>query len=848
MFFISLILSPEAFAINECQDLNSNADTIPLYSGGKIRKSIYSQTERKHSKFYNYLWGKHYRDLYSMPITIQAARLHSIYGGLMFAGQFPRLHAMFFENKSGHQYLLMPVGGSTTFMESDFFQKTYSKQEYKNTYLDKFIEDAYTITHPYAFLVANELADNIDVSSFNPKIYYIPKKAATDTIVDGTSIEDRLVVIYDLKNFTIRSKFIETEELLSKIQEDKSFVVDQDKYIRERLLDILIGDWNETAENCKWYGESRNDSLVYTPWVIDRSHAFTKVDGLLFRGILGMFGLSNITNYESQYKHLKKANAFSLPLDMALTAESGRDVWIKQAREIKHLLTDRVIDNAFTLLPKEIYGLKETEKIKKELKKRRNTIDRVAQKYYNLLQETPVITGTNKNDLFVIDQKDKRSTKVRIYDKESDRLVFDKSYDKDTKEIWLYGLGGNDGFEVDNKSKNHTHIILVGGKGTNTYQIKKGKRIRVYDYESHEGTNDSLAGAKIIKTDVEKVHAYDYQKLKYQTLKFTPWGVYDTDLGLYLGAYVSNTMYGFKRSPYTYQYRLGYSYLDGFMYQGFFPTYNEKKSFNIEAFIGRPYNFFNFFGYGNQTASNKDKDKNYNRVNIAKYTVQPSFYWELDSTQKFIVQSKLELFDIKQPTNRFINTIYDSNKDIFKTKTFVGFNLAYEINCKPGAIIPSLKFSLMPGWIFNVSELGRNIPYLKSKLSFDLAYNDRISLATELKGTVLFSDKYEFYQAATTELRGFRNNRFIGKQSFYGHTDLRLDLGHLKNPFTPLQYGVFAGFDYGRVWYPDEQSRKWHTSYGGGWWLTLFKGYTGKFSYFLSKDGGRFSFGLGIGF
>jgi len=848
IFFISIFLYPNVLATNMPQDLKNNTDTIPLYSGGIIRKSIYPQTERKRSKLYNYLWGKHYHDLYYMPITVKSARLHSIYGGLILVDQFPRLHALLLENKSGHQYLLRPVGGTTTFLESDFFKQVYSKQEFKNTYLDDFIGDAYTITHPYAFLVANKLADDIDVSSFNPKIYYIPKKATTDTIVDGTGIEDRLVSIYDLKMFTIHSKFMETEDLLKKIQEDKSIVVDQNKYIRERLLDILIGDWNETKENWEWYEESRHDSLVYTPVVVDRSHAFTKVDGLLFKGILGMFGLQNITNYDSRYKNLKKSNAFGLPLDIALTAGSNRNVWIKQARYIKSILTDAIIDKAFAELPKEIYELEDTEVIKRNLKKRRNAIELIAQEYYKILQKAPVITGTNKDDLFIIEQKDKHTTNIRIYDKKSDRLVFDKDYDKSTQEIWLYGLDGNDEFKVYGKSKKGTPLVLVGGKGANAYQIKKGKKIRVYEYESHERANDSLAQAKMIQTDVEKVHTYDYQKLKYQTLNFTPVGVYDSDLGLYLGAYVTRTVYGFKRSPYTYQYRLGYSYLDGLMYQGFFPTHNEMRSFNVEAFIGMPYNFFNFFGYGNQTDDYKDEKKNYNRVNIAKYSIQPSFYWKLDSKHKLIAQGTLQLFDIKRSTDRFINTMYDDGNDIFKTKTFVDASLTYEVSHKRETIIPLFKFSLTPGWKFNVSDFGRNVPYMKSELSFELTYGDRLSLTTEIKGTALFSDKYEFYQAAAVELRGFRNNRFIGKQSLYEHTDLQLDLGHLKNPFTPLLYGVFAGFDYGRVWYPDEHSQKWHISYGGGWWLTLFKNYTGKFSYFASKDGGRFSFGLGLGF
>lgn len=113
---------------------------------------------------------------------------------------------------------------------------------------------------------------------------------------------------------------------------------------------------------------------------------------------------------------------------------------------------------------------------------------------------------------------------------------------------------------------------------------------------------------------------------------------------------------------------------------------------------------------------------------------------------------------------------------------------------------------------------------------------------------MLLSNKYDFFQSATTELRGFRDNRFMGKQSFYQFSEFRWDMGELKNSFTPVEYGLFAGVDYGRVWYPHEDSNKWHSSYGGGFWVTLFKEFTGKLSFFDSNDDQRFMLQLGMGF
>ena len=147
----------------------------------------------------------------------------------------------------------------------------------------------------------------------------------------------------------------------------------------------------------------------------------------------------------------------------------------------------------------------------------------------------------------------------------------------------------------------------------------------------------------------------------------------------------------------------------------------------------------------------------------------------------------------------------------------------------------------------NLKEVERNFPYSKLDISATFRCSDRFSIETGAEAKLLYSNEYDFYQAAGITLRGFRDNRFIGKQSFYQHTDFRLDMGKIKNPFTPLKYGLFSGFDYGRVWFPGEHSHKWHTSYGGGFWLTIINKVTTQYSCFGSEDGARFLFAIGLG-
>lgn len=824
-------------------------DSTPLPASGRfVKKSIYADDQQRKSKIYNWLWGEHYRELYAIPVTVPVMTLNTFTGGLDLLRQAPNFHGLLFVNKQNQYLLLRPLGGATSFLESDFFQEMYNKKDFKDTYIDEFIKDSYTMINPYTFLVADHLAKASGLISIDSKIYFIPKNSTRDTVADGSGIQDKLVNVIDIPNLD-ESNVHTTAEVLERLQLNKENKVDPDAYIRERLLDMLVGDWNKIPQNWSWWSRGKGDTVVYEPIVIDRNHAFTKVDGMMFKQMLNVLALGFIINYDSLLsgKNIKKLNTLGFPLDMAVTSQSDLSRWVEQARFLKQTLTDSVIDRSFRLLPPDIQST-ETNLIRDKLKCRRDSLESIARQYYKQLQRTPVLTGTDQNDRIVVRRYGRDSLQICIYNPQNQR-VFDRRYaQKETKEIWLYALEGNDTFEVEGKAKKEIPVYLISGKGANTYDIACGKNIRIYGYKAEKDQLDSLSHVKKILSDDETLHAYDYEKIKHHTTSFTPWGIYDSDKGITLGAFFTYTQYGFKRAPFTYRHRIGYNYLQGFMYQGIFPSYDGRRSLHLDAFIGSPWNFTNFFGFGNATRGYKDEKRKYNRVTIHQYGLMPSYHFSLKHDQQLTVYTGLNLYKVKRSDGRFISQAYPAGNRIFKMNYFLDVGATYEIDKTIGKLLPSVAGSLSGGWVMNLKDAGRNFPYTEASLSWDMQFSKRFTWASLMKARALYSNKYEFYQAANIELRGFRENRFIGKQSFYQYSDFRLDMGRFENPIIPLQYGVFAGFDYGRVWYPDEKSKRWHTSYGGGFWLTLLNKITTKYSFFGSTDTFRFLFELGLGF
>jgi len=843
---IALIYPINIFSDN----LTNDPDTVPLKQSSTVKTAIYNDSYKQHGSHYNKIWGEHYRKLYYTPITARSVSLETLYGGLKFVDQIPQLHAVVFEDNTGKKYMVKPMGGSSSFLESGFFRDIFKIDDFRNTYIGDFVKEAYTIIHPYSFIVSDELAGKAGLNSNTTQIVYFTGNNYTDTIADGTNINNKLSSISQFPQYNSCDVITDIEVLLAKLQSDPKSRIDRGKYIRTRLFDMLIGDWNKIPENWAWNGFIQKDStIIYEPDVIDRSYAFAKVDGTLFKQLLEMLGLNFITNYESEIKDIKRINKLGFALDIALTNGSSVNDWISEAAYLRNTLSNIVIDQAFSLLPDEMKN-EQADILTANIKSRREKLQSTAIAYYNLLQQTPVITGTNANNRFLINNEN-NNLRIQIYTKEkNDSLIFDKTYNKSkTKEIWLYGLNGDDSFESVGENK-HIPLLLIGGKGMNNYSIENGRNISIIERKTNQYQSNTHSGVKIIYPNDTNALAYDYEKVKYTKWSFTPIGVFDSDLGLNLGTSVAYTVYGFKRMPYTRWHQFSFDYVNGITYQGIFPDYNHRKSIHLYAYIGSPAYFSNFFGFGNETPGYKNEKDAYNRVNINKYIITPGFYYSIDSSQTINLNTSFELYKVKNPKNknRLINKYYEDDSDIFKSKYFFDASISYQLDKEQKHFISSYKAGLTAGWKINIAEPGRNFPYLLANLGINLSITDKITFATLMKGKTIFTDKYEFYQSATTELRGFRNKRFTGKHSFYQYTDIRYDMGELQNPLAPVTYGFFVGVDHGRVWYPGESSKKWHSSYGGGIWLSLFKKFTGKFSYFASSDTGRFTIELGMGF
>ena len=64
----------------------------------------------------------------------------------------------------------------------------------------------------------------------------------------------------NLKSYGFTKKIESTDDLLKKLRKDEKYVVDDATYLRARLFDMVIGDWDRHVDQWRWaeFKEKKN--------------------------------------------------------------------------------------------------------------------------------------------------------------------------------------------------------------------------------------------------------------------------------------------------------------------------------------------------------------------------------------------------------------------------------------------------------------------------------------------------------------------------------------------------------------------------------------------------------------
>lgn len=838
--------------------------------GETYTDAIYTEEEVNKSGFYTWFWGDHYREIYGRKIEAPVLFLEDLPDNVraITEGGGNQSRSLRLIDDNENEYTVRELRKSGVRFIQSKIKDHYVLDYADNTVVESIVQDYYTTAQPYAQYAINELLDAIDIPHASPRIVYLPKQKRLGRF--NESYGDKLYMFEEhvgdenkgFDAFGNADDIISTKDMLLELQNDKDAKIDEDSYLRARLFDILIGDWDRHADQWRWALHEKDDGTkLYKPIPRDRDQAFPKYDGV-FPAILKFASplARNMQSYSPEVQNIKTFNNAVYYLDKNFINEASWEDWKKQAENLQNSLTDDVIDNAFAKLLEDTKG-ESIDNIKSTLKQRRENMVSIAKDYYQYFKEHEIIVATNKDNKINVVRQPNGKTNVTISQK--DETIFENTYAKDiTKELWIYALDGDDEISVTGDGSNYIQIKIFGGEENDIYNIENNRSIKVYDYKSKENTFNTPVSKKL--TDSYDINNYDPQKRKYSNNVLLPTVGFDPDAGFSAGLTNTFTTYSLLRNPFTTQHTFNASYYAAtsgfeFSYDGEFAHIFHNWNLGIDTRITSSNYAINFFGRGNETTYEEDDvDMDFNRVKIEQWHFQPSLIYKTDGNVSAHIAARVESNKVDDNENGVIQTSFGADDDIFEDQIYVGGEVGINFNNKKGLLsLPrrGMEFGLIAGYKQTIdSDFDNKFSYVTPTVSFIYPIHESglATLATKAQANFIIGDDYEFYHAATVggnnSLRGFRNERFLGKTSFFQMTDLRVCLIEQRTGFVPLRIGVTGGFDLGRVWNENEDSEKWHNSYGGSIFINGFQAFTANIGYYQSVEDSRIIFTAGFRF
>lgn len=703
---ISVISKPDVF-------VNNFPNSFPA----TFSSTIYPVQLTQKGKFYRWLWGDHYRKYYGIPIEAPTANLSELNGGYVpfREGGGNQSNSLRLKAADGQEFVMRGVKKSAIrFLNNMAFQKSTLGEELTDTFPEKFLLDFYTTNHPFTPFTIGNMSEKLNIFHSNPKLYFIPKQQALGRYNENYG--DEMYMIEErfssdpktLASLNNAKDIVSTDDVLKNLSKSNKYSVDKESYIRARVFDMLIGDWDRHSDQWKWAEYEVGDRIIYKPIPKDRDQAFSKYDGAAFKIIMNVPAIRHMKTFTEDISSVKWLAMEPYPMDLVFLKGATQEDWETQAKYIQEHLTDADIDDAFHNLPKEVQD-ETIDDIQRKLKIRKTKLQGYASQYYDVLQKKVPLAGTVNPDRFVI-TKNGHSVQVQQYklgkNKDQNELVFEKTYhDSKTKELWIYGLEDDDIYEVMGTGNPKMTIRLIGGYNHDTYNVADGRKVKIYDFKSQKNTYNAGNATKNITDDYD-INSYNYKHPKYNAFAGYPNVDYNPDDGVIIGVLANYTVNNFIRDPFTQKHSLKtnfYTATAGFSveYKGIFKKAISGWDLNLDAFYTTPRFSQNFFGLSNESPYDKENtEREYNRARISKFSFAPSIAKKSWMNLSHQIQLTFEDNKVQRKEGRFINQSPDVSPEVFNSQQFVGANYTFGYKNADNAAFPTLglEFMLNANW------------------------------------------------------------------------------------------------------------------------------------------------------
>ena len=663
---------------------------------------------------------------------------------------------------------------------------------------------------------------------------------------------------------SLSPKFISTSAMLDSLEDNNLTSVDELQYLKARFIDILIGDWDRSADQWQWVSVDRNERTIWEPVPFNHQQAFVRLNGFL--PTIADIAFPQLEHCGENISSVNNLTLTGRSLDRRLLVSYTKQTWDSLALWIQSQLSDSVLMQALRRLPVSIFE-KEGSKLFHLLQSRRAQLPKAGEEFYKLLSANVEVHGSNKAERTEIHRIGRHIVSVSIFDREDTvrAHIFQRLfYDDYTEEIRILLLGGDDIITLDGDESSTIKIIIDGGDGKNELKDKTKSRnifaslnsllsrgtiyytsdpeFRITTHSDVQIIHDQVRGGPSGQNKTVHLPYRDWGS----EWSFSPWFDINPDDGLFIGGGPVYTQYEYRMEPYAQQMsvraglatRTNRYRLDA---AGEFRDWFRGVR-TILQFHASQLDLSNFFGLGNETSYNQSlNETGFYDVDQRQIFFHAAFNFALATNTTATGSSTLKLID----NNPQQGTLLDTLKLPFynRSLTFVKIGVQIQTDTRDNKKLPTqgiysvVEISCFPNLLDNEHSFNK----LRGELRMYFTLEDIpfITIAFRAIGEKLWGE-HPFFESAflggNESLRGFERQRFSGDASILGGAEVRTQLTRI--PFiVPVWSGISAFTETGRVFLTGEHSNRWHNVIGGGLWFSIIRPeYIVNFSLAHSED------------
>ena len=800
--------------------------------------TVAANPEYDRSAFYEFFLGEGYREVWAAEVEVPVFDLATFGGpGLrpVQRGGGMQTVSLRLEDDDGNQWVLRSVDKETEKGIPEPLRSTVAADIY---------QDQTSTQHPYSALPVAALAGTLGLHHTNPRYVWVPDDERFGAY--QSTVANRLMLFEerprgdetDRPSFGAPEDTDGTPTVYANVSADNDDRVDQQSFLRHRLFDIWINDWDRHGDQWRWAefeddgaGDDAAGGKRYEPIPRDRDQAFFNVTGLF--PSLAKYVVPKLVRFDDDYGSISGLTTNGLDLDRRFLNELTRDDFLAAARELQAAATDAEIDAALAVWPASVQALSSAT-MRRNLRARRANLPAAAEKYYELLAGVVDVVGSDKHERFEVTRLGRGQTRVQVFkttkEGEKEKSIYDRTFSPDdTEEIRLYGLGGRDRYVATGEGGG-PRVRMIGGTGQDEYtdETRSG---RVFVYDTPQRTEIAAKGSstRLHLDDDAATRSYRPKEFARSFLAPIPAVSYNSTDGLFIGGGYLWTRYGYEQQPYKQQHLATVQvapFTGGVQgsYTGRFVVPQSRRAYAIALSGNTPQRALNFYGLGNGTPEEPaDFD---DEVELARVQLATDVLWMVGEGSELSAGLRGDFADFDSFDR------YSGDPRLYGGAGIGAVLQAVDLPANPRQ---GLRFEATADVLQDVLDASGDgfSPYgrLYGALTAYTTPIDfpRVTLALRGGGAHRVGP-FPFYDAAFVggqggqmqTTRGFERERFAGRSAVFGNAEARLGLGRGASYFGPVEYGVLGFADAGRVFSSFDTSDDLHLGYGGGLWLTFF--------------------------